>query len=457
MTKRFIGTLLLALFWVNPSLAIIQPKVIKTPGGLTAWYTYDDKTPVIAINFAFKGGARLDPEGKAGLASFSASILDSGTMNRDPKDLDAFKQDYAIQLGFSGDTDQLGGSLATLAQHKDKAFDLLHEVLTSPRLKEDVFDITMNQATIALANIAKDPSYLANRHLQEQMFPNHPYRFPSDGLPETIKNITLKDVGTYLKDNLTKDRLVISINGNIKEADAIKALDKIFTGLPDKAAKALDSKVKPVIDGSKHIIDMQIPQSMIYFVMPGITYDDPDFMKAALLLHIVGESQGSRLFREVREKKGLAYDVAAAMVWLQEAGYIVGMVGTTKTKANQSIDIVRQEWQRLKKEGITAEELEDAKTFMLNSYPLKFKNSGAIGKIQLGYQLFHRPVDYFQKRDALIKGITLKEMNDFIARVIEPEKLTFVIVGRPEEVPALDIESDVKKPKVPTPPEEIKN
>jgi len=436
---------------------MIQPKIIKTPGGLTAWYAYDPKTPVIAINFAFRGGARLDPAGKAGLSSFAAGILDSGTMNRDPKDFDAYKQDYAIQMGFSADSDQLGGALATLVPDKDKAFDLLHEVLATPRLKDDIFQIIMNQAKISLANVANEPSYLAGRKLQTMLFPNHPYRYPSEGLPETIDKITLKDVESFLKENLSKDRLVISVTGNISEGDAITALDKIFGSLPEKSAKPVDNQVKPVIDGSTEIIDMKIPQSMIYFVLPGITYDDPDFLKAALLMHIMGEEQSSRLFREVREKNGLAYAVSSTMVWMQDTGYIIGMVGTTKAKADQSMNIVKHEWAHLKKDGITAEELENAKTFMLHSYPLHFRNSSGISKILLGYQLFHRPVDYFQKREALIKAITLKEMNDFIARVIEPAKLTFVVVGRPDQAPALDIPSDVKKePAIPESPVETK-
>jgi zinc protease len=430
---RFCIGFLIVVFFTSHCDAMVVPKVIKTPGGLTAWYVHDENTPVISMHFTFKGGARLDPEGKAGVADITSDLLSSGTMEKDNNAFDAYKQDYAIQLDFSADSDQLGGGLTTLVQYKDKAFDLLHEVITSPRLKDDIFNTTMDQATTALANASHEPSYLAKRSLEKMLFSGHPYQNPSEGTPESIKKITLKDIGAFIKENLTKDRLLISINGNITEAEAISMLDKTFGSLPDKGSKPLDSRFVPNVKGQTEIIDLKIPQSLIFFVLPGVMYDDPDFLKAALMMHIMGEEQASRLFREVREKHGLAYAVGASNSWRQETGLINGMVGTTKDKAAQSIEILKQEWARLKKDGITAEELENAKTYMLNQYPLNFSNSGAISKILLGYQLVHRPIDYFQKREQWIKAITLKEMNDFIAKTIQPEKLTFVIVGRPNE------------------------
>lgn len=440
--KKFLTSAVMFLVLAVQTQAAIEPKIIKTPGGLTAWYFYDKNTPVISMSFLFKGGARLDPAGKAGLADFTADLLDAGTMQKDPNEFDAFKQDYAIQLGFSADADQLSGDLTMLVQHKDKAFDLLKEVLTSPRLKDDVFNTIMNMSKTSLANATNEPSYLAKRKLETMLFKGHPYENPAEGLPQTISKITLKDINAYIKNGLTKDRLLIALSGNLSEAEAIAMLDKTFGPLPEKSELPVGKRIKPAIEGQHEVIDLKIPQSIIFFVLPGIMYDDPDFLKAALMMHIMGEEQSSRLFQEIREKHGLAYAVQSSSAWRQEAGYIAGMVGSPKTKAYQSIDILKQEWVRLKKDGITAEELESAKTFMLNSYPLRFKNSTAIAKILLGYQFVNRPIDYFQKRDQLISSITLKEMNDFITKTIEPEKLTFVIVGRPDEV---TVKGDIKQ------------
>lgn len=432
MIGRILTRLIIGLCLIAPASAIVQPKIIQTPSGLTAWYTYDSNTPVISITFAFKGGARLDPKDKAGVASMTANILSSGTMKMDPSEFDAYQQDYAIQLGFNADADQLGGSMATLVENKEKAFSLLQEVLHNPRLMDDIFLITKNQTLTALANIAKDPSYLATRWLQTKMFKGHPYQYPAQGLPETVEKITLQDVSKYIKDNLTKDRLIIAVNGNISEEETKKVLDQIFGSMPKADGDLSDKRLTPVIDGTEEIIDLQIPQSIIYFALPGIMYDDPDFLKAALLMHIMGEDQSSRLYKEVRQKRSLAYAVSASLVWMQEAGYIIGMAGTTKAKSAETVQVLKEEWARLKKAGITQEELDNAKDFMLNAYPLNFHNTPAIAKILLSYQLTKRPVDYFQKREEMIKKISLKEMNDFITKTIDPSKLTMVIVGRPD-------------------------
>jgi zinc protease len=430
--KNILVSVFAFVFCVMQAQAMVVPKAIKTPKGLTAWYVEDKNTPVIAMNFLFKGGARLDPAGKAGVADLTADLLESGTMSKDPNAFDAYLQDYAIQLDFKADDDQLGGSLATLVQYKDQGFGLLKEVLTSPRFKEDVFEITKAQALTALANAAKDPNYQARRKFDPLVFQGHAYEQPTEGVPETIKAITLKDIETYHKTNLTKDRLLISINGNISEKDAIKLIDETFGHLPDKATKPLDDRFKPKIQGQTEVVDLAIPQSVILFALPGIMYDDPDFIKASLFMHIMGTEQAGRLFNEIREKRGLAYAVGAGPVWKQEAGYFAGMVGTTKDKAAESIKLLRSEWAKVKQTGITQEELDGAKKFLLHSYPLNFNSSAAISKMLLGYQLVHRPLDYFQKREAMIQAITLKEMNEFITKVLQPDKLTMVIVGRPE-------------------------
>lgn len=426
--------LFLTIFVVtSPTFANVKPKLIKTPGGLEIWYVYDKNTPVIALNFLFKGGATADPVGKEGLAVFTAQILSSGTATKEPKDFDEYKQDYGIQLGFSADLDQLGGFLTMLKEHEDKSFALLSECLTQPRLKEDVYVNIMNAMKTALANKAKDPATMASKKMNELLFKGHTYEREPSGTKESMRRITLEDVDVYIKNNLTKDQLLLSVVGNIEEKELSRKLDEIFGKLPAKSKTPAPAYIEPAVQGQTEIIDLAIPQSYILFALPGIHYDDPDFIKAALLLHIMGHQPSSRLYKEIREKRGLAYVVAASNVWRQSTGYIMGMVGTTKDKTKISTELVREQWQKLKKDGITAEELDDAKLYMRNTYPLRFDSSDAISKILLGFQFVKRPITYFQDREKLFNAITLKDMNDFIQKTIHPEKLTFVVVGRPEE------------------------
>ncbi|MBP6985567.1 MAG: insulinase family protein [Alphaproteobacteria bacterium] len=431
MTRFIIG--LLFLLMLTPAQAVIQPKVIRTPGGISLWYLYDKNTSVISLSFLFNGGARCDPEGKEGLAFITSGMFGSGTKDKEPKIFDAYKQDYGIQLGFFADSDKFNGKLAMLVEHKDIAFQALIETLSTPRLQQDVFKIIINNLKTSLANKETDPGSLAMRAIQTVLFQGHPYANQVEGTLKSIDNITLRDIEGYVQNNLTQDRLFIAVVGNIEEKELAEYIDKSFGLLPKKAKGKAGYRMSPKHTDSMEVIDMSIPQSIIYFSLPGLNFDDPDFMKMALLMHIMGDHSSSRLYNEVREKRSLAYAVSASHVWRQDAGFIIGMVGTTKENADQSIDVLRNEWIRLKKDGITQEELDGAKAFMKNTYPLKFNSSEAISEILLGFQFAGRPIDYFQKREKILSSVSLKEMNKFIQDKIQPEKLTFAVVGRPDK------------------------
>lgn len=410
--------------------ASITPKEIKTPLGLKVWYLQDTNTPVIALSFSFEGGAKTDFENKEGLASSAVAILGEGTREKDLKTVDEFLQDHAISLRFNASIDSIEGSLAMLTDHKEEAFDILRETLMSPRMNHETLEKVKKDLLTHLANIANDPTYMATRKLESLLFPNHPYGKPVLGTSVSIKKIKLQDIEAYLDQNMSQDRLTIAITGNISEDEVKSFVDKTFGGLPEKGKPLLENRIDPIIQGQLEPITLNIPQSLILFALPGIMYDDPDFIEASLLLHIMGGGQQSRLFQEIREKRGLAYAIAAGIIWNQEAGYFKGFLGTTFDKTGESIQLTQQEWKRLKEKGVSEEELKDAKTNMINSYPLRFTNSQTIATVLVGYQRSKRPIDYFQKREKMIEEVTVEDMNNFIKRIIQPDKLTFVVVGK---------------------------
>ena len=180
---------------------------------------------------------------------------------------------------------------------------------------------------------------------------------------------------------------------------------------------------------------LPIPQSVVTFGQPGIKRDDPDWYAAYVMNHILGGGGfSSRLTTEVREKRGLAYSVYSGLEPMQHSGVIMGGVATQNDRVAQSIDIIRAEWRRMRDAGPTEAELNDAKTFLTGSFPLSLDSTGHIAGILVAIQRDKLGIDYIERRKALIEGVTLDDAKRVAHRLLDPDELSFVVVGSPDKL-----------------------
>ena len=183
------------------------------------------------------------------------------------------------------------------------------------------------------------------------------------------------------------------------------------------------------------VVPFDTPQSVARFAHHGITRDDPDFFAAYVLNEILGGGGfNSRLMDEVREKRGLTYGIATYLVAKDLSEYVVGQVSSQNATMGEVVDVVRAEWERIATEGVTAEELEGAQTYLTGAYPLRFDGNGPIARILVSMQMEGLGIDYIATRNDKVRAITLEEINRVAARIYDPEALHFVIVGQPEGV-----------------------
>jgi zinc protease len=184
--------------------------------------------------------------------------------------------------------------------------------------------------------------------------------------------------------------------------------------------------------GQLSIIERDQPQSMAVFGGPGIMMDDPEFFPAFVMNYILGGgSFASRLMEEVREKRGLAYGVSTSIVSLDYAGFFYGSVATENQRIAESLGIIKSELSRMADDGVSAEELTNAKTYLTGSFPLRFDSNSSIANQLVGYQLVGRPIDYINTRNAMVEAVTLDQVNKAAKRLLDPETLTIVVIGKP--------------------------
>jgi len=263
-------------------------------------------------------------------------------------------------------------------------------------------------------------------------FQDHPYGRPIKGNKASIAGMSRDDLKGYVDRIFARDKLVISVVGDI-DAEALgKTLDHIFGDLPAQSVLSPVADAKPPLGPTREIIEMDVPQSVAQFGHRGIARKDPDFIPAYVLNYIIGGGGfSSRLMEEVREKRGLAYSVHSNIFPYQHGAVFVGNVATKNEAVGQSLEVIESELKRLAEQGPTAEELVSAKSYLTGAYALRFESSSSIANQLLWIQIEDLGIDYVDRRNEQVEAVSLDDIKRVAKRLIEADRLITTIVGKP--------------------------
>ena len=423
----------LGLILVLPSFAAdaaSKIQAITSPGGIRAWLVSEPSVPIVAIDYAFTGGANADPAGKPGVATMVGALLDEGAGKLDARAFQEMLEERAVQLGFVANRDQFRGSLHTLSANLDQAVDMLRLALTEPRFDDEPVARIRDQLQAQLVRNSTNPNDIANRAWWAAAFPGHPYGRPSNGTHESLAAITVDDLKDYVRNVFARDTLTISIVGDLDATKAGNIIDQIFGGLSEKAKLTPVPPVTMQGLGERIVVNLDVPQTVISFGGPGLARSDPDFFAAYIVNHIYGGgSMNSRLYREVREKRGLAYGIRSSLIWMDAASILSGGTATRGDRAAETLSLIDEETKRMAADGPTQEELDKAKAYLKGSYAIAFDTSSKIAGQLVQIQLDKLGIDYPEKRNAMIEAVTLADATRVAKRLLDTKMLT-VVVGR---------------------------
>lgn len=409
---------------------------VTSPGGIKAWLVSDSTIPMIAMNFSFKGGTVTDPKDKPGRAYFLSGMLDEGAADLPSEAFQERMATLAARMSFDADRENFEGSFQTLTENRDEAFDLLRKAITEPRFDEVPMDKVRGQILIGIKADSENPSRISSKALLNTILGEHPYASEQKGTAESIAAMQPDDLREAWKAMFARDRLQVAVVGDIKADELARLLDKVFGGLPEAAGPLSVADVQLPEEGSITLVERDIPQSVMTFSMPGLLRSDPDFITAYVMNFVLGDGGfGSRLMEEIREKRGLTYGIYTGLVTWNNGGLLIGSVSTQNGRAGETLDVLRAELVKMAEKGPTQAELDEAKTYLTGSYPLRFDSSSKIAQQLLGIQQENLGIDYIKKRNDLINAVTVEDAKRVAARLIKPEALTISIVGRPEGIP----------------------
>jgi len=427
----------LALLAAAPARAV-EPERVVTEGGIEAWLVQDDANPVISLKLAFRGGAALDPPELPGVAQLTADTLTKGAGELDTRAFQDALAAKAIELSFGAGRDSFRGGMKTLRDHRERAFELLGAALTQPRFDDKPVARAKEQQRAAIATRREEPARLAYETLYRTIFPDHPYGQPVDGTRASVSRIAPEALHAYTERVFTRDRLVVGVAGDITPKELKPLLRKAFGGLPASAADARAvPDTEPANAGETVIVEREARQAWIALAQPGVTRDDPDYFAARAVNQILGGGTfTSRLMREVRRERGLAYSVSSGLRTLRHGPVLLAGLGTGNEQVAEALKVVRQTWRRLAEDGPTEDELADAKKHLTGSFPLNLSSTAGIAGVLRVMQLDELGIGYLDERAAEIEAVTAADATRVARELLQPDALTTVIAGQPQGVEA---------------------
>lgn len=427
----FLLTVLALPFLNNEAFAMKVERVVS-PLGIEAWLVQEKNVPLIAMQFAFNGGAAQDEVGKEGTAYLLSGMLDEGAGDLTSTQFQEKIEEIAIRLGFEASRDNFSGKFQTLSERKDEAFDLLKLAITQPRFDQDAIDRVRLQIISGLKFEENNPNNVATRTWFKNSFGEHPYARPTKGTETSLKALSQDDLKAIHKKIFSRENLKISVVGDISPEELGVLIDKVFGDLPLKSGVTDVAEAEPVFGPKVDNVIMGIPQSVVQFGHQGLKRDDKDFIPAYILNYIMGGGGfASRLMEEVREKRGLAYSVYSYLYPLKHSALVLGGVATKNSSVPEAMDLIKKEFSRMANDGPSEEELKNAKNYLTGSYALRFDTSSKIASQLLWIQVEGLGMDYIDKRNEMINAVSMSQIRDVAKRLFQGDKLRFVVVGQP--------------------------
>ncbi|MBO6507961.1 MAG: insulinase family protein [Roseibium sp.] len=407
----------------------VEIQRVISPEGVEAWLVEDHTVPIIALNFAFGGGAAQDPQDKQGLTRLLAATMDEGAGELTSEEFQAKLEELSVSISFDAGKDRLYGSMRTLTPTLDETVDLLTIALNEPRFDATPVERMKTQLQTQARRNLSDPSAIAGRSLATAMFGDHPYAKSTLGTVESLGDLTSEDLVGHHRKLVTREGLKIGVVGAI-DAETLKALlDKAFAPLPEKGELDPVAELTPQV-GDRVFSELDVPQTTILLGLPGLKRDDEDYQAAFVMNHILGGgSFTSWMYEEVREKRGLSYGAGTSLSPYRYTAILVGSAATRADRSAETVDVMLAQIERMANEGPTEEELKKAKQFITGSYPLRFDSSGKIARQLVALQNAELGIDYFDRRNSEIEAVTLEDVQRVAKRLFADNAPTIVTVG----------------------------
>ncbi len=389
------------------------------------------EAPAVTVQMLLRAGKVFDPAAKAGLASATARLLREGTATRSSQQIAQAIDSIGGSLDTYGSWDSAGASLQVTSDQLDPGLDLFADLVLHPSFPAEEVERWRRQTLNGLQVQQEDAGYLADASFERAVFDGHPYGLPDDGTPESVAALTRDDLAAFHRQHYVPNQAILAVVGDVKAADAFARVERAFGAWP-RGKEHEVPKVQAARRGKHRIVVIDMPdavQSEIRMGQVGVAFADPDFFAAEVYNSILGGGSSSRLYQEVRTKRGLSYGAGSSFVKALEPGSFQASTFTKTESTVQVLEVMLEAMRDLEKTLVPAAELEARKTYLSGVFPLQIETpEGIAGKV-LEAMKYGLGRDFIESHRGRIDAVTAEQVRSFAERRIHPESFLITVVG----------------------------
>ncbi len=402
-----------------------------TPKGVSVWLVEEPSIPILSLRMAWETGSTSDPEGLEGLTDAMVYQMNEGAGELDSQAFFKRMEELNMSFGCGSGNDSTYCNASMLTENAAGSFEMIGLALSEPRFDEGPWERFVRETEVNLKTRETNPNYLATRAVRAALYSDHPYA--RELSVDSLAALTADAARAHKDQIMVQDGLLVTAVGAMSAPELAQLIDGAVIGLPETGA-SIETPLAVLADPQAPItVTLPQPQTLVRFIGPAMTRDDPDFFPAVVLNYVFGAGGfESRLMEDLREKKGLTYGVGTSLSSGEHLQMWSGSGQTRNECAAKFVEGVKENMQLLVGEGMSADELSDAKAYLTGSYPLGFDSNAKIAGNMMSVRIDGLAVDYFDQRNSLVNEVTLDQVNSVAERYLKPENFTFVMVGQPD-------------------------
>ena len=410
-------------------------KRIVLENGMILLLAERHEIPMVTVNMAIRAGNTAVPSDKPGLASITASLLTQGTTKRTANQISSEIDFVGGSLSTGGGDDFASASLRVLKKDIKTGFDLLSDVLLHPVFDQKEIDRKVKETLAEIQRRKEEPNVVADEAFEKAVYGSHAYGRIGEDIAAYLPKLTRKDVADFYQARYSPNNTIIAVVGDVTEKEIVPLLNGYFKDWKAGKEPTPSSAQLPVIDKLEvKKIDKKITQANIDMGHIGISRENPDFYTLIVMNYILGGGGfSSRLMDNIRDNKGLAYDVHSGFSAQKETGAFEVTIQTKNESANEVIAETQKELARIQNEPVAEKELADAKAYLTGSFPLRMDTSAKIAGMLTSIEIYNLGLDYPQKYIAFINAVTAKDIQRVANKYLHPDKMVIVVVADQEK------------------------
>jgi zinc protease len=414
-----------------------------TPGGASVWLVSEPSIPILSLQMAWKGGEAADPDGLEGLGDAVAYNMNEGAGDLDSLAFQTRMEELNMSFGCEVSGDWTSCSASMLTDNDEDAMSLIATAFADPRFDEGPFERFRREQQVGLKTRETNPGFLAWRAQSQALYPDHPYaRMKTE---ESVAALTPELAKEQMRKLMVKDRLLVTAVGAVTPEELAPMIDEVIAGLPETSElpETADIVLPELEPADPIVVDLPQPQTLVQFTGPAMKRDDPDFFTAYVLNYTYGGGGfESRLMQTLRVQQGLTYGIYTG---INAGEHIQTWSGSGQTKNESAGDFIKGikiEMQDFVDNGVTEEELADAKAYLTGSYPLGFDSNAKIAGQMMGVRQDELGIGYFDSRNDMVRAVTLEDVNRVAKEYLAPSSYLFIAVGQPEGITDEEFETE---------------